>query len=60
MIIDVATYFKTIIDVVIILRVLLNAYFLRKVREEISSVKVDVYWDFMTNKCCNVMMHMDD
>jgi hypothetical protein len=57
MIIDVGVDFKTIIDVIIALAVVVNAFFTRKVREEISSMKADIYTNFMTKDDCRAMMN---
>jgi hypothetical protein len=55
--IDIGTDFKTVMDVIIALSVLLNAYFTSKVREEISNMKADNYRDFMTKDDCRAMMN---
>jgi hypothetical protein len=37
--------------------VVVNAFFTRKVREEISSMKADIYTNFMTKDDCRAMMN---
>jgi hypothetical protein len=60
MIVDIGTDFKTIVDVVIALAVVVNAFFTSKVREEIARLTVDMYKNFMSKEECARMMREEN